>query len=151
MVVQADCQACHQLAAIVVSSLAPLGIAVELREVSDPYSTLQSEPGSIDIYDSGTELPYPDPASFLQRMLLSDVPRTWLPEPTVAALAALDRLSGAPRDAAAVRLARRFEQHEVPVIAYGFPTIGTLVSPRLGCRVWTGEDTGLDFASLCLR
>jgi hypothetical protein len=84
-------------------------------------------------------------------MLLSDVPRAWLPEPTVAALAALDGLSGASRDAAAVRLARRFEQHEMPIIAYDFPTIGTLVSPRLGCRVWTGEDTGLDFASLCLR
>jgi DNA-binding SARP family transcriptional activator/ABC-type transport system substrate-binding protein len=151
MVVQARCQPCHQLAAIVVSSLARLGIAVELREVSDSHSALQSDPGSIDIFDWGTELPYPDPASFLQRMLLSDVPRTWLPTSTATALAALDPLSGVSRDAAAVRLARRFEQQDVPVIAYGFPTIGTLVSPRIGCRVWTGEDTGLDFATLCLR
>ncbi len=151
MVVPARCQPCHQLAAIVVSSLAPLGIAVEIREVSDPYSTLQTEPGSIDILVWGTELPYPDPASFLQRMLLSDMPGTWLPTQTAHALAALDRLSGASRDAAAIRLAKRFEKDDVPVIAYGFPTIGTLVSPRLGCRVWTGEDTGLDFASLCLR
>jgi ABC-type transport system substrate-binding protein len=151
MVVQAGCQPCHQFAAIVVSSLAPLGIDVHTREVANSYSTLQSDAGSIDIFDSGTELPYPDPASFLQRMLLSDVPRGWLPISTKNALAALARLSGTSRDATAVRLAKRFEEDDVPVIAYGFPTIDTLVAPRLGCRVWTGDDTGLDLASLCLR
>ncbi len=115
------------------------------------HATLESEPGSIDIFDSGSELPYPNPASFLRRMLLSDVPRMWLPASTAEAIVALDRLSGPSRDAAAVRLAARLESDDVPVIAYGFPTIGTLLSSRLGCRVWTGEDTGLDFASLCIR
>jgi ABC-type transport system substrate-binding protein len=151
MIVQAGCPACQQFAAIVVSSLAPLGIDVLLRAVPDPYATLESEPGSIDIFDSGSELPYPNPASFLRRMLLSDVPRLWLPATTAHELVTLDRLSGPSRDAAAVRLAARLEHDDVPVIAYGFPTIGTMLSSRLGCRVWTGEDTGLDFASLCIR
>jgi hypothetical protein len=79
-------------------------------------------------------------------MLLSDVPRGWLTISTEKALAALARLSGTSRDAAAVRLASRFEKNDVPVIAYGFPTIDTLVAPdsaAVSGQVMTRASTSL--------
>ena len=151
MIVQSGCLQCHRVAAIVAASLAPLGIRVQQRDVSDQGTLLRTAPTSFDLLDWGTGLRYPDPASFLRNALLHDLPRSWLPPAIIAPLEALDRLSGPHRDQAAIRLARRFATREVPIIAYGLPMTGTLVAPRLGCLIWTQDDTGIDLASLCLR
>jgi DNA-binding SARP family transcriptional activator/ABC-type oligopeptide transport system substrate-binding subunit/streptogramin lyase len=151
MAVPSGCQPCRQVAAVVTSSLAPLGITVQTREVDDPHSAVRSQPQAFDLIDSASEIAYPDPASMLQQMLLRDLPRSWLPPSVIAPVEALERLRGTARDAAALRLARRFETDVVPVIAYGYPTIGSFDAPRLRCRVWTENESGLDLASLCLR
>jgi hypothetical protein len=63
----------------------------------------------------------------------------------------LAQLRGHTRDAAAVRLATRLETRDVPAVAIGHPVIGQLFSPRLGCRVFTGSQFGVDLAALCRR
>ena len=101
--------------------------------------------------DLSTNVPYPDPAAFLDRMLGYDVPRAWLPPSTQAAIARLDTLSGRRREEAARRLAQHLQRSDVPVIAYGADAIGTLLGPRLACRTWNGIDAGPDLAALCLN
>ena len=83
-------------------------------------------------------------------MFLTDVPRSWLPVSTGSAVMRLARLQGKARDRAAVALAQRFATRDVPVVAFGTPALGTLVGPRLGCRLSNGADPGLDLAALCL-
>ncbi len=83
-------------------------------------------------------------------MLGHDVPAAWLPPATRAAEDRLSRLTGAARDRAAVQLAARLARRDVPVVPYGTPTIGAVLSRDLGCRVWNGVDAGLDLAALCL-
>jgi hypothetical protein len=87
-------------------------------------------------------LDYPDPASFLTQMLGHDVPAAWLPLSVHGQIARLARLRGPARDRAAVHLASRLATREVPVVAYGTPTIGALLGNRLGCRIWNGVDAG---------
>ena len=84
-------------------------------------------------------------------MLGHDVPTAWLPTSTRSAVNRLALLSGDARDRAAVALATRLAARDVPVVPYGTPTIGAVLGPRLGCRVWNGVDSGLDLAALCLR
>ena len=84
-------------------------------------------------------------------MLGHDVPAGWLPGSVRTRVLGLDRLTGSARDRAAIRLASRLAGREVPVVAYGTPTLGALVGDRLGCRVWNGVDAGLDIAALCVR
>jgi DNA-binding SARP family transcriptional activator/ABC-type transport system substrate-binding protein len=151
MAVRSDCPACHATAAAVVTALAHLGIKLEIREVADSGEALFKHAESFDIADWTTSLPYPDPASFLERLFLRDVPAQWLPAGTRASVETLGHLSGAARDAAANRLARRLETDETAIIAYGYPTIGTLLAPRLGCQLWTPGEAGIDLAPLCLR
>jgi hypothetical protein len=98
-----------------------------------------------------TEIRFPDPASFLLQMLDRDVPADWLPSSTRASVARLRALTGKARDNAAQALATRLATRDAPIIPYGAPTVGTVIGPRLSCRIWNGVDQGLDLASLCLR
>src|SRR3954451_6867632 len=70
---------------------------------------------------------YPDPASFLARLLGHDVPTSWLPATTGTAVARLGSLSGATRDRAAIALALQLERRDGPIVAYGTPTVETLL------------------------
>jgi DNA-binding SARP family transcriptional activator len=133
------------------SQLARLGVDVRLVVVRDLDAALRDPSAGIDLAALKTEIRFPDPASFLVRMLGRDVPAAWLPPTTTKSLARLRALTGARRDLAARVLASRLATRDVPVIAYGAPTLGTLAGPRLGCRIWNGVDQGFDLASLCLR
>jgi hypothetical protein len=83
-------------------------------------------------------------------MLGNDVPDSWLPATTRAALASLAQLRGGPRARAATMLARRLARDDVPVIPYGTSSIGMLLRPELRCRHWDAFDGELDLATLCL-
>jgi DNA-binding SARP family transcriptional activator len=151
MAVQRGCERCRQFADTVASAVNELGVAVTVVEVANPQASIRADPTKFDLVDLSTNVPYPDPAAFLARMLGSDVPRAWLPTATKAAIARLGTLNGTPREEAALRLARRLRRSDVPVIAYGADAIGTLLGPRLGCRTWNGIDAGPDLAALCLN
>jgi len=38
----------------------------------------------------------------------------------------------------------------VPIAAVGYPVLGELFSPRLGCRIFPPFGYGVDLAALCL-
>ncbi len=151
MAVQRGCERCRQFANTVASALNELGVSVTAVEVANPRAAIRADPTKFDLIDLSTNVPYPDPAAFLERMLRADVPRPWLPPSTEAAIARLDTLSGGRRERVARRLAQRLQQTDVPVIAYGADAIGTLLGQRLGCRSWNGIDAGPDLAALCLN
>jgi ABC-type transport system substrate-binding protein len=150
MAVQSDCWNCQQLADLVAAQLRPLGITVIPVAVASTAAAIRASDNRIDLAALSTELPYPDPASFLTQMLGHDVPRSWVPASTRTAVARLNRLSGRERYVAAMELARRLAKNEVPVVSYGAPRIGLLLSPKLGCRRWDAFDFELDLSALCL-
>jgi ABC-type oligopeptide transport system substrate-binding subunit len=151
MAVQAGEHRSRAFADLVRSALAPLGIEVRPVAVADVSASLRDPAANIQLAALGTQLDYPDPASFLTQMLGHDVPTTWLPRSVHSQVLRLNRLSESARDRAAIRLASRLAKREVPVVAYGTPTLGAVLGDGLGCRVWNGVDAGLDLAALCLR
>jgi len=151
MAVQAGDERSRAFAGLVRAGLAPLGIEVRPVVVTDVSASLHDSRVGIQLAALATQLDYPDPASFLTQMLGHDVPAAWVSPSVHRQVARLARLRGPARDRAAVRLASRLATREVPVVAYGTPTIGALLGDRLGCRVWNGVDAGLDLAALCLK
>ena len=151
MAVQTGDERSRAFAGLVRAALAPLGIEVRPVVVADVSASLRDRRAGIQLAALATQLDYPDPASFLTQMLGHDVPAAWLPQSVHGQIARLARLRGPARDRAAVRLASRLATREVPVVAYGTPTIGALLGNRLGCRIWNGVDAGLDLAALCLE
>jgi class 3 adenylate cyclase/ABC-type transport system substrate-binding protein len=149
MPVFAGCDPCLAEARIVRENLAPIGIVVRIRQIGNFDAVF--EPGSrYDLLDWGTELPYPDPAAFLAQTFLRDIPATWLPPAVRADVERLDELTGPDRLAAARRLADHLVTEDVPLATVGFGRAGTVVGPRLGCRVFPPFGYGVDLAALCL-
>jgi DNA-binding SARP family transcriptional activator/ABC-type transport system substrate-binding protein len=131
--------------------LASLGIDVRAVVVSNLEAAMRDPSTRIGVVALQTQILSPDPGSFLMQMLGRDVPPSWLPPATRTAVARLHALTGKARDDAAQRLASQLVTHDVPVIPFGVPTVGTLTGRRLGCRIWNGVDQGFDLALLCLR
>jgi DNA-binding SARP family transcriptional activator/streptogramin lyase len=150
MAVDSACWQCRQLADHVAAQLRRLGINVVPVPVADVPAAMRSATKRIDLAAVATELPFPDPASFLAQMLARDVPRSWVPTPTLAAVDRLDRLAGRAREQAAVELAGHLARNEVPVVPYGAPHVGMLLRPQLGCRHIDAFTLGLDLTTLCL-
>lgn len=150
MAVQAGDERSGRLVDLVRAELAPLGIDVQPRIVPDLSAALRDPDEDLHLAALTTSLDYPDPASFLARMLGHDVPDRWLSTSTRAAVDRLDHLTGAARDRAAVGLASRLAKRDVPVVAFGTRELGVVLGRRLGCRVWNGVDAGLDLATLCV-
>jgi DNA-binding SARP family transcriptional activator/streptogramin lyase len=150
MAVESDCWRCQQLADLVSAQLHRNEITVVPVPVADVSAALRSSRERIDVALLSTELPFPDPASFLTQMLGHDVPRSWVPARVTTAVRNLSHLSGPRRSLAAVTLARRFATNDVPVAAYGTPRIGLLLRPTLSCRHWDALDFELDLSTLCV-
>jgi hypothetical protein len=134
---------------VVRANLRAIGIDVEIREVDEVGAVLERG-GAFDLVEGSTEILYPNPASFLTRMLVEDVPRSWS---STALRLEVERLSARTGDrlhAATGALADRLATNEVPVAAYSVAQIPTFLSPRLGCRVFAPLAFGIDLAALCL-
>jgi class 3 adenylate cyclase/ABC-type transport system substrate-binding protein len=142
------CDPCLTEAQIVRDDLAEIGIDVRIRRVSDFDVILEPGP-RYDLLDWGTEFLYPDPASFLEQMLLHDVPEGWLPAGIREEVERVNGLEGRARFDAAIRLARRLQTKDVPLVAVGTTNLGTVIGPRLGCRVFPPFGFGVDLAALC--
>ena len=150
MAVQADSSSSREFASRVRTALAPLGIDVRPVPVADIAASLRDPRAQIDLAALQTELDYPDPASFLTEALGKDVPRSWLPRSTRAAVDRLGGLTGTEPRPRCRRSALPLAVRYVPVVPYGTPTIGAVLGPRLGCRVWTAS-TRPDLVGLRLR
>ena len=149
MPVFAGCDPCVTEAQIVQDNLAEIGIDVRMRRISNFDSVFK--PGArFDLLDWGTQFLYPDPGSFLEQMLLRDVPAGWLPPGVSKDVERVNDLEGRARFDAAIRLADRLGVRDVPLIAVGVAHLGTVLGPRLGCRVFPPFGFGVDLAALCL-
>jgi ABC-type transport system substrate-binding protein/DNA-binding beta-propeller fold protein YncE len=142
------CDPCRQEAEAVAAQLAPIGIDVDIEESEDVNAA--AEDGRIDLFDRGTNVEYLDAASFLEALLLRDVPRSWVPAPVARAVEHVAEQSDEGRRREAAALADRLARREVPVVAVGVAHIGAFFSPDLGCLVFPPAGYGVDLATLCL-
>ena len=132
-------------------ALVPLGLDVRPAVVSDVAASIHARRSRIQLANLTTSIDEPDPASFLAQMLGRDLPPTWAPKAVRRAVGTLDRAAGAARDRLAASLGGRLERDDLSVVVYGAHELGTIVGPRVGCRVWNGVDPALDLAALCVR
>jgi hypothetical protein len=134
---------------VVQDNLRPIGIDVKIRQLSDFGAVY--EPGApFDLIDGGAEIVYPDAAAFLDQMLLQSMPASWLPAGVQTDVERIAGMSGPDREAAAIALADRLATNDVPLAAVGTAHVGTVLGPRLGCRVFPPFGYGVDLAALCL-
>ena len=151
MAVQAGDEKSREFADVVHAALAPLGLDVRPAVVSNVAAAIHARRSRIQLANLTTSIDEPDPASFLAQMLPNDLPPTWVPKNVRRAVRALDRAdgrraTGRRRPRPAPRASGRPVYHH-----YGAHELGTILGPRVGCRVWNGVDPALDLAALCLR
>lgn len=140
---------CRQLAEIVKENLKPIGIAVQVEELTIPalLARLQrrDEPFDIAVYGYGTGLG--EPGAFLAEMLA-------LPVLDLRAFErrfiATTRLSGAGRSLAFGRLADDLARDGAPLVAFANPVRQDFFSRRMGCQVYNPL-YGMNLAALCIR
>jgi hypothetical protein len=133
------------------ANLAGIGIDVQIKQFPDPFAAAREPDANIDLLGLGTDLYYADSASFLEQMLLQQMPRSWLPNGVAGQVERLSRLDGVELRSATVALADRLATKEVPVAAAATPVVPVLLGPRLGCRVFPPWAFGIDLAALCLE
>jgi YVTN family beta-propeller protein len=140
---------CRQLAQIVTKNLEPLGIVVDVEELSIPMllTRLQrpNEPFDLAAYGYGSDLA--DPGDFLSQMLA--LPSLDL-GPYERRLAAASRLSGSRRYRAFGRLADELAGDAAPIVAFANPVRRDFFSARMGCQAYNPL-YGMDLAALCIR
>jgi tRNA A-37 threonylcarbamoyl transferase component Bud32 len=148
MALARGCSPCAREARAVRSDLAHADIDVTLKRYADPLAAASHPGADIDLLVTGTQLDYPDAASFLGRVLLEDVPRPWLRPQVRHEIERVLGLSGATRQTEAVALADRLFGSST-VIPWGTPVQGEFFSPRLGCRMFPAMSYGVDLDALC--
>ncbi len=140
---------CRQLAQIVTKDLEPLGIVVDIEELSIPMllTRLQrpNEPFDLAAYGYGSDLA--DPGDFLSQMLA--LPSLDL-GPYERRFAAASRLSGSRRYRAFGRLADELAGDAAPIVAFANPVRRDFFSARMGCQAYNPL-YGMDLAALCIR
>ncbi len=146
MGVPADCDPCQRTFEAVRTALAPIGIEVVAARFDDEVVANLGQ-AELDIADGGFGIDYPDGASLLARVAHTALPAEWRPPGLDADVDRLDRLSGKARADAAARLALRLALRDVPLITYGYDSLGALVSRRLGCD---DEPGAIDLTQLCV-
>jgi ABC-type oligopeptide transport system substrate-binding subunit len=149
MAIYPNCDPCRQEADAVRAQLGQIGIHVQIKEFADASGAAGKRGARIDILDDGTRLDYPDSASFLEQMLLRDVPQGWVTAAVRDEVARVAGLSGPERQSAAAVLADRLAVEGVPVIPTGVGVQGEFFAPALGCRVFPPFGSGVDLAALC--
>jgi class 3 adenylate cyclase/ABC-type transport system substrate-binding protein/DNA-binding beta-propeller fold protein YncE len=144
-----DCDPCRREADAVTDQLGAIGIDVDVEEFDNPWDAAR-QGESINLIDGGTTLDFLDAASFLEALLIQDIPRRWLPTSVRDAVERLSILSGPRRQRQANALADRLAKRDVPIAAVGVPHVGGFFSPTLRCRVFPPLGYGIDLATMCL-
>jgi ABC-type transport system substrate-binding protein/class 3 adenylate cyclase len=147
MAIREECDRCMEFARAIRAQLEPVGLDVRIEEVEDPREA--AEDGDFDLFNGFAFIDYPSTTDFLLSILEDNMPASWLPREVAAAVEDLKKLSGAPLEIAAGRLAARLTSNEVPVAAFGVIGTRALFSPSLGCRIFPPFGYGVDLAALC--
>lgn len=143
----------EQEAEVVRTSLAKIGISVEIQAVPDLYEG-GLDPRGTDLFGTAAEAYWGDPVELLSGAfglfgLFRDIPPPWVPDGVAEEIEALSQLTGQERWSAAASLADRLANDDVVVA----PELGganpTLLSSSLGCRVFPPFGYGVDLAALC--
>jgi hypothetical protein len=150
MLVRSDCSHCLELGRLVESALAELGIDLAIEQREDQMPARSGPESAYDVYNGFTAIDYPDSAAFLRTTVGETVPEHWFPRGVAERVAAVDRLSGDRRDAAAAALADELVRDAV-VIPFGTIGRAEFLSPRLGCKIFPPLGYGVSLATLCRR
>lgn len=144
-----SCNGCSQQ--LLTEELARIGISVFTHSFPVPEMLRLSKTPSapIDIFMGGTEGVVADPSEFLNSVLAGRYIAALAPHdaPTLQALAAAARLSGAARERAYGRLDVELARRAV-LVPLGYSTEQDFFSARMGCRVYQPY-YGMDLAALC--
>jgi hypothetical protein len=147
MPIPSHCASCVESARIVQRSLGEVGIVVTFKKVAGMRAAIRHS-SRFDLLDLRSDLPYPDPASFLGQVI-ETVPAGWVPKDVSARVREVMASAGDQRFAAAESLADRLERGSATLIGYGTPQTPQFLVPRIGCRVFLPVDDGVDLAHLC--
>ena len=149
---------CTERARIVAANLAPLGIAVKVKQFDDPFTAAQTPGAAYDILLNGWIYDWPDPYDVLNVFLDPKGFRPpWAPLPLP--IPAADRralqhaaLLGGPARLAAYRsLAVHLARDVAPFAAYSTPVLPEFFSDRVGCRVEQPIIGAVDIGAMCIK
>lgn len=149
MGIYSGCDPCREEAEALAAQLAPIGIEVSIEEFDNPFDAARAGE-RIHLVDGGTALDVLDPASFLEQLVLEDLPRVWVSPSVIGAVEKLPAIAGSRRRREANALADRLATQEVPIAAVGVSQVGGYFSPAMGCRIFPPLGYGIDLAALCL-
>jgi ABC-type transport system substrate-binding protein/class 3 adenylate cyclase/tRNA A-37 threonylcarbamoyl transferase component Bud32 len=147
---------CIAAARILRADLEPLGIALKVRRVDEPFDEALKPGADYDMFVGGWFYDYPDPSDGLNVFLAPrgvDFRPPPLPIPK-RYRRALDRaalLQGVTRVEAYRRLAVKIEREVAPFVGYSTPVMPELFSRRIGCRVEQPVIAAVDIGALCVR
>ncbi len=142
----------EQEAEVVRTSLAKIGITVEIQAVHDLYERAVDR--GIDLLGTSANAFWGDPVELLSGAfglfgLFRDIPPSWVPDGVAEEIEALSQLTGQERWSAAASLADRLAIDDVVVAPELVGSNPTLLSSSLGCRIFQPIGYGVDLAALC--
>lgn len=143
---------CDQQAQIVKRNLAAIGIDVQIETFPfrAMFERLSRKGEPFDLAAIGWAADYPDPAQFLNFLLLSGIIPT-LDDPAYKRkLEAAAQLSGSPRYLAYGKLDADLARNAAPWVAIGNDSSRDFFSARIGCQVFHPV-YGMDLGALCIR
>jgi YVTN family beta-propeller protein len=144
---------CDRIGQVIKENLAAIGIEVQVKAISDTsLFTRLGKPGEpYDLAPTGWLADYPDPAQFLNTILLGGfLPRLDDPE-SRRKLAAAARLSGPARYLAYGKLDADLARNDAPWVAISNSSSRDFFSARMGCQVFQPTYGFMNLTTLCIR
>jgi peptide/nickel transport system substrate-binding protein len=143
---------CDQMAQIVRSNLAAIGIDVQVKRfpLAELFERVGRKGEPFDLSWNEWVADYADPDNFLN-LLLDGATLPTFDDPVFKhRLADAARLSGPARYLAYGRLATDLARKGAPWVVYGSMQSSDFFSPRMGCQLYQPV-YGIDLAALCIR
>ena len=143
---------CPELAAVLRTDLARIGITVEIRAFPKPvmFKKLGEANAGYDLTTFGWGGDYGAAETWLSPILGSEA-LTRFSDPVVdAGVRGLQALSGESHDRAAARFAHELSAARAPAVVFAQDRVQELFSARVGCQRFHPV-YGMDLGSLCLR
>ena len=142
------CQECKAAASMIVRNLAALGLDVEVVSVPDSYHAIREPKADYDMRIGATWPDLVGAASFLDQVLSTSLPASWLPEAIKGVQDTLRPATGDDREVRARELADGLLAGELPVAVYGYTVRGAYLGPTVGCVEFSPIGT-IDLTALC--
>jgi ABC-type oligopeptide transport system substrate-binding subunit len=150
-------EACTKAAQIVQADLRPLGITLDVRQLSEAalFEKLNDPAEPWDIAPVGWLADYADPSNFITPLFDSRNPEAsnfgGFHEPAWdRRMRAAGALSGNARLSAYGRLDAEIARSAAPIAPFANPTAHDLFSARIGCQTYQPL-YGIDLTTLCVR